>query len=281
MHLRLGIVQMNSGEDKAANLAQAAALIAEAADRGAQFVALPEYFSFLGRPGRVQENAELIPGPTITAMADLARRHGLWLHCGSIPERAADGQLYSNTTVVLNPRGQIAAQYRKIHLFDVEAGGTTYRESATVAPGEEAVIFDTPWGRMGLTICYDLRFAELHRALALAGAQVIFQPAAFTLYTGKDHWEVLLRARAIENQVFVAAPAQIFQHPPGNHTFGSAMIIDPWGTVIARAPERTCVVVTDLDFDWLQTVRAKIPALQHRRPDLYAQAPVVANPAES
>lgn len=271
MPLRLAVVQMNSGEDKAANLEQALRLIDEAAGKGANFVALPENFNFLGRGELVRANAEPIPGPTIEQLADRARRHGIWVHGGSIPERIPGEERYCNTSVVLDPAGRIVARYRKIHLFDVEAGGRVYRESAAVAPGDEVVAFDSPWGRMGLCICYDLRFGELHRALALAGAQVIFQPAAFTLYTGKDHWEVLLRARAIENQVYVAAPAQIFQHPPGNACFGSAMIVDPWGTVIARAPERVGTVVAEIDFEWLREVRARLPALQHRRPDVYAK----------
>jgi predicted amidohydrolase len=267
--LRLGVLQMNSGEEKEANLKQAVGLIEEAVAKGANFVALPEYFNFLGRGELVPANAEPIPGPTIDLMAEQARRHGIWLHCGSIPEKVPGENRHCNTTVVINPEGEIVAKYQKIHLFDVQAGGTVYRESASVAPGDKAVVFDTPWGVMGLTICYDLRFGELHRALSLAGAQLIFQPAAFTLYTGKDHWEVLLRARAIENEVFVAAPAQIFKHPPGNACFGSAMIIDPWGTVIARAPEKTCAVVTEIDFAWLKEVREKIPVWDHRRPETY------------
>lgn len=271
MKLVLAVVQMNSGEDKRANLDQAIGLIDEAVGRGANFVALPEYFNFLGRGELVPENAEPIPGPTTAALGAAARRHGIWIHGGSMPQRLDAGQRYCNTTVVINPQGEIVAKYQKIHLFDVEAGGTTYQESASVAPGDEPVVFDTPWGRMGLTICYDLRFGELHRALTQAGARLIFQPAAFTLYTGKDHWEVLLRARAIENQVFVAAPAQIFKHPPGNATFGSAMIIDPWGTVVARASERVGMVISEIDFSWMDEVRSKIPVHKHRRPDVYSK----------
>lgn len=269
MTLKLGVIQMNSGEDKAANLAQAEGLIEEAISKGANFVALPEYFNFLGRTELVRASAEPIPGPTIQRMMTVARKHRIWLHCGSIPEAIPEENRYFNTSVVLDPDGNIVARYRKIHLFDAEAGGTTYRESAAVAPGDRMVAFDTPWGRMGLTICYDLRFGELHRSLALAGARVIFQPAAFTLYTGKDHWETLLRARAIENQVYVAAPSQIFKHPPGNACIGNAMIVDPWGTVIARAPERLCAVVAEIDFEWLDEVRTKIPVYRHRRSEIY------------
>lgn len=271
MKLQLGVVQMNSGEDKSLNLDQALALIDEAVRKGANFVALPEYFNFLGRSELVPEYAETIPGPTTEALAAAARRHGIWLHGGSMPERIPAEKRHCNTTVVFDPNGNIVAKYQKIHLFDVEAGGTVYRESAAVAPGDAPVVFDTPWGRMGLAICYDLRFGELHRALALAGAKLIFQPAAFTLYTGKDHWEVLLRARAIENEVYVAAPAQIFKHPPGNACFGSAMIVDPWGTVLSRAPERIGAIVTEIDFAWLEEVREKIPVHKHRRPDVYSK----------
>lgn len=274
MQLRMGALQMNSGEDREANIAQALTLIEAAVAKGANFAALPEYFNFLGRPDRVLEHAEPIPGPTTEVMAAAARRHGIWLHCGSIAERIAGQQRHYNTSVILDPSGRIVARYRKIHLFDVNAGGTTYRESATMEPGQDVVVVDTPWGLMGLAICYDLRFGELHRALTLAGAQLLFQPSAFTLYTGKDHWEVLLRARAIENQVYVVAPAQIFKHPPGNACFGSALIVDPWGTVVARAPEQTCAVVADIDYAWLNEVRTKVPALQHRRADLYRIPPL-------
>lgn len=266
--LVVGVVQMNSQDDKAANLRKAGELIDDAVRQGASFVGLPELFNYLGPDKR--QAVEAIPGPTVQVLQQKARQHRIWLHGGSIPELAGGGRSY-NTTVVIDPAGELVARYRKIHLFDVELSGQPpYRESAAVEAGEAAVVFDTPWSRMGLTICYDLRFGELHRCEALAGARLLWSPAAFTLHTGKDHWEVLVRARAIENQVFMACPAEIGSHSDGaRQSFGSAMIVDPWGTVIARAPERECAVIAEIDFAWQDEVRRRIPAFEHRQPAAY------------
>jgi predicted amidohydrolase len=264
----VGVVQMDHREDKAANIAKAQALVDDAVRQGASFVGLPEFFNYIGPEAR--SAAEPIPGPTIRIMQARARQHRIWLHCGSIAEVAPDGRYY-NTTVVLDPDGAVAATYRKVHLFDAAlAGREPHRESDAVHPGSGAVVLGTPWGPMGLTICYDLRFGELHRCETLAGARVIWGPAAFTLYTGKDHWEVLIRARAIENQVFMACPAKIGSYCYGTRqNFGSAMIVDPWGTVVARAPERECAVVAEIDFAWQDRIRRDMPVLEHRRPSAY------------
>lgn len=279
--LRVAAIQMNTRDDKAANLAAAERLIEAAAGAGAQLVALPEYFNFMGTAEAMREAGEPIPGPTIDRLAGLARRLGIWLHGGSIMEQAPGRELVYNTTVLLNPQGQVAARYRKVHLFDVEAGGAVYRESDTFIPGDEVVVAETPWGGMGLSICYDLRFPELYRSLTARGARIIFTPAAFTLATGKDHWEVLQRARAIENQVFVVAPAQIGEYLPGRARNGNAMIVDPWGTVLARAGEQETYVLAELDFSYQEQVRAKIPCLRHRRPEVYSSTGTGASAAIS
>lgn len=268
--LRLGLVQMNSRSDKEENLAVAERLIADAAAQGAEVVALPEYVNFLGPRELHEANAEPIPGPTTERFAELARRHGIYLLGGSILERSGVAGKYYNTSVLFSPGGDILATYRKIHLFDVDlTGNVTSNESATILPGDRVVTAEVAGHTVGLTICYDLRFPELYRLLALAGAELIFVPAAFTLYTGKDHWHVLLRARAIENQCYIAAPAQIGPHDPGQQCYGHALVADPWGTVIAEAANRVGVVVTTLDFAYLREVRQQLPSLANRRPEVY------------
>ena len=270
MAFRIAACQMNSQADKAANLRAAARLIDEAADQGADLVALPEMFNVLGEPRDMLANAEPIGGPTTQFLQDKAREHGITVHGGSFPEVLNGEERCGNTTLVIDPSGEITATYRKIHLFDIDIGGQVKEnESSRFAPGQEMVTTESDHGVLGLTICYDIRFPELYRALTLNGARVIFQPAAFTLYTGKDHWEALIRARAIENQVFMVAPAQFGSHPPGKYCFGNTMIVDPWGAVIARAPEREAVVVADIDYDYQDRVRRELPSLQHRRPEVY------------
>ena len=270
--LRVGVVQMNSRSDKAENLATAERLIAEAAARGAQVVALPEYVSFLGPRELHEANAEPIPGPTTERFAATARRHGVFLLGGSILERSeVPGKCY-NTSVLFGPDGTILATYRKIHLFDIDlTGNVTANESATILPGAEVVTAEVAGHQVGLTICYDLRFPELYRLLALARAELVFVPAAFTLYTGKDHWHVLLRARAIENQYYVVAPAQIGPHEPQAQCYGHALVVDPWGTVVAEAVNRVGVVVAELDFGYLREIRAQLPSLANRRPEAYRE----------
>jgi len=268
--LRIGLIQMNSRSDKAENLAVAERLIAEAAAQGAEVVALPEYVNFLGPRELHEANAEPIPGPTTERFAAAAQRDGIYLLGGSILERADVPGKYFNTSVLFAPTGEILATYRKIHLFDVDlTGNVTSNESATILAGDRIVTAEIAGHTVGLTICYDLRFPELYRLLALAGAELVFVPAAFTLYTGKDHWHVLLRARAIENQYYVAAPAQIGPHDPGQQCYGHALVADPWGTVIVEAVNRVGVVVTTIDFAYLREVRAQLPSLANRRPEVY------------
>lgn len=267
---RIAACQMNSGHDKDANLATAERLIDEAASLGAQMVGLPEMFNWLANDDEMLGGAEPVPGPTSKFLAGKARQHGIHIHGGSIPVQVAGQEKLLNTTLIFDPEGEIIAEYSKIHLFDIHvAGQESYKESTLVEPGGDMVTFETEHGNFGLTICYDIRFPELYRALTLNGAQVIFQPAAFTLYTGKDHWETLIRARAIENQVYMVSPAQFGSFGNGRHCFGDTMIVDPWGTVVARAPERECVVFADIDYANLDKVRAGLPSLQHRRPDIY------------
>lgn len=267
--LRVAAVQMNSGPDKPRNVARAVELLHRAADQGAQVAALPEEFDFLGRDEDIPANAEPIPGPTIEAVAAVARERGIYVLAGSIIEAISGSDKVHNTSVLLDPDGEIVARYRKIHLFDIDVPGqVSAMESAAKEPGDRLVMAKTPLASFGFSVCYDLRFPELYRSLALAGAEVVFSPAAFALFTGKDHWELLVRTRALENTMFMVAPAQ-FGRSPGFHSFGSAMIVDPWGTVLARAPEREAVVVADLDLADLARVRASLPSLEHRRPDVY------------
>lgn len=269
--LRVAAVQMNSRDDKATNVETALGLIDRAAAAGARLVALPEVWTYLGPDVGNRANAEPIPGPTIDRLADRARRHGIYLHAGSIHETRPDDPRLFNTTVVIDPNGDIVARYRKIHLFDVVLEGVAgYEESATVSPGDEIVVLDVDGTAVGLAICYDLRFPELFRILALRGAEVILLPAAFTLTTGKDHWEPLIRARAIENGVFMVAPAQVGQHPPGNWCYGRSLVVDPWGTVLATAPDVETVVTADLDRAMVRRVRRQIPSLANRQPERYA-----------
>lgn len=267
--MRVAVVQMNSRDDKPANLATAEALLAEAAARGAELAVLPELWTYLGPKDRHARVAEPIPGPTSDFLATIARRHRLWLVGGSYLERVADQPRFFNTSIALSPDGEIVTRYRKLHLFDVDVGGYSYRESATMAPGDEVVTAELSGVKIGLTICYDLRFPELYRRLAVAGARIITVPSAFTRETGKDHWEVLLRCRAIENQVFVLAAAQVGTHPPGHASYGNALIADPWGVVLARAGYQECVVTAELDLEYQEQVRKELPSLEHRRTDLF------------
>lgn len=265
--MRVGLCQMNSREDPEANLAQADELIEAAAAEGADLIALPEVWTYLGPAERHRELAEPIPGPVTDRLAGHARRHRTWILGGSILE-AADGHVH-NTSTLISPEGELVARYRKIHLFDVDLPGQPpIRESSTFTAGEEIVTADTDLGRFGLSICYDVRFPELYRALAVRGAEVLFVPAAFTFETGKDHWESLLRARAIENQAYVVAPAQWGtwgREDENRRCFGNSMVVDPWGAVIARAEDGVGVVCADIDFDHLRRVRDRLPALRHRR----------------
>ncbi len=264
-------VQMNSQADLGANLSRASALLQDARERGAKLVLLPENFAFMGGEDderlRVAEDLDGQEKGAIRRFLEAAaRQHDLWIIAGGLPERSVDPKRVHNSCVVVDPQGQIVARYRKIHLFDVEVGdGQRYRESASCMPGDEPVVASALGANIGLSICYDLRFPELYRALVSAGAEVLVVPAAFTLATGKDHWQVLLRARAIESQCWLIAAAQWGNHPRGRKTFGKSCIIDPWGEIVAQASEGEGVVTASLDPAYLDRVRASLPSLKHRR----------------
>jgi predicted amidohydrolase len=267
--MRAAAVQMCSNDDLAANLAAAESFVRKAGAGGAELVALPENFAFLRREGQPVSCRQEITGEIIGRVRGWARELGLWILAGTFPEVVpGDAARFHNTSVLVSSAGELAAVYRKIHLFDVDlsaSGGGVYRESANVAPGNAPVVADTPWGPLGLSICYDLRFPELYRELARRGARYLAVPSAFTPQTGKDHWEVLLRARAIENQAFVVAPAQAGRHGPDRASHGRSMIIDPWGLVLAQAADRPGVIFADCRAEDLEQVRAALPALEHRR----------------
>lgn len=255
-------VQLCAGSDKTANLEKAEAFVAEAVRHGAQLVALPEVFLWRGLRDLEGSMAEPIPGPSTNRLGDLARRLGIHLLAGSILEEG--GAKPFNTSVLFNPRGDIVARYRKLHLFDVDIPGhVTIRESDTRAGGDGVVTAPTDLGVIGMSVCYDLRFPELYRQLTLAGAEIVTVPSAFTFPTGTAHWEVLLRARAIENQVYVIAPDQIGRSPSGVVDFGNSMIIDPWGKPLARAADREMVIYAEIDRDYQERVRRELPCLSH------------------
>jgi predicted amidohydrolase len=269
--LSVALVQMNSGADKDQNIRDALEGIDRAAATGARLVTLPEVWTYLGPREGIRDAAETIPGTLTHQLAVRARQHGIYLHIGSINERVEGEPRLYNTTVVYDPTGEEVARYRKIHLFDVDLDtDTAYRESATIAPGEEIVTFDLDGVTVGLAICYDLRFPELFRILALRGAGVIVLPAAFTMATGKDHWETLIRARAIENGLYMIAPGQVGQHPPGLWCHGRSMVVDPWGVVVAQASDQPTVLTSTLDLAYVEQVRRQVPSLQNRLPDRYA-----------
>lgn len=271
--MRMSLVQMNSGPDKAANLAAARHLVEEAvaADRP-DWICLPECFDYLGgtREGK-RAAAEFLPGgPAYRLMQDLARRHRVFIHAGSLLERIPDDERLHNTTVAFDRDGREVARYRKIHMFDITApDGTDYRESASFKRGEAVVTYPCEGVTVGCAICYDLRFPALFTALADRGATVMALPAAFTLQTGKDHWEVLCRARAIETQTFFCAAAQtgsFLQGSERRHTYGHSLVVDPWGLVVARASDGVGTVTTRLDPAQVDKVRAMIPVARHRVP---------------
>ena len=263
-------IQMNSQDNKEKNVQSAEKLIDIAAGKGAKLAVLPEMFNFLGLGDQRPAEAEEIPGPTIQRMMHKATQHQMFIIAGSILEVGPTPDKVYNTSVFISPEGQIIARYRKIHLFDIVVEGLPpYEESASVAPGKEIVTVETQFGTVGMTICYDLRFPELYCALSNKGSQIITIPAAFTLHTGLAHWEVLIRARAIENLSYVIAAAQVGFHPVNRECYGNSMIVDPWGTVVARAPSMESVVIADIDLDYLDKVRKNLPSLTHRRKEVY------------
>jgi predicted amidohydrolase len=263
--MRVAVCQLNSRDDRAANLATARSLLEGAAAGGADLAVLPEYVDHLGRAATAPK-PESQDGEFAAFFSDAARELGIWVLAGSFHEAGPDPERIYNTSLVFDRSGALAAGYRKIHLYDVEIPGrVSFHESRAVAPGGEAVTVDVEGVRVGLTICYDLRFPELYRRLAIAGAQVLAVPAAFMAHTGRDHWEVLLRARAIENQCYVVAAGQIGDHDPGRTCFGRSMVVDPWGTVVAQQPDTVGVTFADLDMARLDTIRAEVPSLANRR----------------
>jgi predicted amidohydrolase len=267
--LRAAVVQLNSTGEKARNLEAAERLVRAAAADGAELVALPEKWNLLAGGEELIAGAETLDGPTLSTARGWARELGIHLLAGSIAEPAPEGKAF-NTSVLIGPGGENLATYRKIHMFDVEAGGVSYRESAHEEPGEEIVTAAAFGTTIGLSVCYDLRFPELFRILAVRGARILTVPSAFTLATGRDHWQVLLRARAIENQAFVLAPNQFGEAPPHFNSNGRSLIVDPWGVVLATAPDEECFVAAELDFAAQDRTREALPSLANRRPRAYA-----------
>lgn len=261
---RIAAIQMVSGPTVAENLDQAGHLIAQAAARGAQLAALPEYFCIMGMKDTdkvgVRETAG--EGPIQKFLSNTAKKHGIWIVGGSAPLACADPGRVRNSSLVYNADGVLAARYDKIHLFGFQMGEERYHEAGTIEPGATPVTVDTPFGRLGLSICYDLRFPELYRAMK--DVDIILVPSAFTETTGRAHWETLLRARAIENLAYVLAPAQGGRHANGRETHGDSMIIDPWGVVLDRLPGGAGVVMADVHLQRVQQVRRNLPALTHR-----------------
>ena len=268
--MKVAAIQLNSTADQVANMAHADGLTRAAAADGAKLIVLPEKWTSMGSEQDLRDGAETLDGAAIGWARAIARELGVDLVAGSILERVAGQSKLANTSVHIGPQGEMMASYRKIHMFDVEVGGRTYRESALEEPGEEIVLSHTADGvEVGLSVCYDLRFPELYRILAVRGARILTVPAAFTLATTRDHWETLIRARAIENQAFVIAANQIGEHPGGYESGGRSMIVDPWGVVLTQAPDRECHVLADLDLERQSEIRARLPSLANRRPQAY------------
>jgi deaminated glutathione amidase len=262
-------IQMSSTPDKEENRETAERLIREAVSAGADLVALPELWSCHGLDEVYRENAEPVPGPTTEFLGSLALELKVYVLGGSIVGGEPGSERLSNTSTFFDPSGEMTAVYRKIHLFDVKVSDREYLESANIAPGKDVVTAKAGVATLGLSVCYDVRFPELYRLLALRGAEILAVPASFTLQTGKDHWELLLRARAVENQAFVVAPAQWGRKADGRWTYGRSMIVDPWGTVLATCPDRDGFALATLDLDYLDRFRAEFPALANRRPEAY------------
>ena len=267
--MRVAVFQANSGIDPAANGRALCDAIAQARADGADMLFSPEMVGLLDRSrSRAQANLRSEAGDQVLAAArEAAARHGIWVHIGSLglKDERSDGR-WVNRSFVIDDTGAIRARYDKIHLFDVDLPtGESWRESAVYAPGEQVVAVDTPWARIGLSICYDVRFPDLYRALSNAGARILTVPAAFTVPTGEAHWHLMLRARAVEAGAFVIAPAQCGTHEDGRETYGHSLVIDPWGDVLLDMGDRSGVACVDIDFARLEDVRARLPALSHRR----------------
>ena len=266
--MRVGLVQLCSTDDVEANLAHARDGVREATGRGAGLVALPEAFAFLRREGEPVPDPAAIAARAREALREWAAGERVWLLGGTIPEPAPDGARVYNTSLLLAPTGAVVARYRKIHLFDVDlgdGGGGRYRESDQYAAGSDVVVADAPFGRVGLSVCYDLRFPELYRAMVDRGARWLCVPSAFTRETGAAHWEILLRARAIESPCYVRALAQCGVHAPRRASFGHSLVVDPWGVTLASAADEPAVLVADCPLEAIDRVRSAIPALRNRR----------------
>lgn len=263
---RVAAIQMQSTPYRRDNLAQARALLDEALKNDPNIVAFPENMTLLTNDSNlVRESAETLKGPTIQTLQEWAAEEDIWLLAGSLPLIAPGGKIY-NSSVLFSPEGEIHARYDKIHLFDVDVpGDQKYLESKNVKPGTKVVTAETPWGNLGLSVCYDIRFPELYRKHASAGAHAIFIPAAFTAITGAAHWDILTRARAVENQCYVIAPGQTGSPYPGRECYGHTRIVDPWGRVVAERPGGIGVVWADLDYGMMDVIRADLPALKHRK----------------
>lgn len=275
--MRVAAIQLNSSEDVDRNLEVGERLVRAAAAAGAELAVLPEKWSALAGGEVLQELAEPLDGPIVTACRNWARELGINLVAGSVSERVAGRGLLANTSLLIDADGEIAATYRKIHMFDVDVGDVVYRESEHEGAGEDIVLADAGALSLGLTICYDLRFPELYRILALRGASAITVPSAFTTPTGRDHWEILLRSRAIENQLFVVAANQSGKASPQFDSWGHSMIVDPWGRVLDALAEGEGCAIADLDLDEMERIRSQLPSLASRRPDVYGwpmEAPV-------
>jgi predicted amidohydrolase len=263
--MRVAVCQVNSRDDRAANLAAAHELLHRAADAGADLAVLPEYLDYLG-PAEDEPKPEPVDGEFATSFAEAARRLRMWVVAGTFHECGPDDARTYNTCLVFDRDGVLSATYRKIHMFDIDIPDrVSYQESRRVAPGAVPTTVDVDGVRVGLSICYDLRFPELYRQLAVAGARILLVPAAFTTHTGRDHWEVLLRARAIENQCYVIAAGQSGAHDPGMSCYGHSMVVDPWGTVVAQAVDGVGLITADLDLDRLSRIRQELPSLANRR----------------
>ncbi|MEG2428738.1 MAG: carbon-nitrogen hydrolase family protein [Clostridium sp.] len=269
----IALIQMDSQNDKGENLRQACAYLDEAASHGVKLVCFPEVMNLIGRNVGEGGGKESIPGYTTERLQKKAKEHGIYIQGGSITEEipgmTSGKTAASNTSVLISPQGEILAAYRKLHMFDITlADGTPFNESDKVRPGQEIVTVSTELGMLGMSICYDIRFPEMYRIMALRGAQIIFAPASFTMPTGKDHWEPLLRARAIENGCYIVAAGQI-GNKPAYTAYGNSMVVDPWGTVIARAKDVPGITYAEIDLDYLEKIRGQIPSLKNRRSDLY------------
>ena len=271
--MKVSVIQINTTLDRDSNMEKALRMIDQAAEKGAQFVQLPEYSSFVGNFDRYREYSEPLPGPTSEALAAKARQHGITINFGSLIQQSQQADRFYNTSLLFTPNGDLVASYSKVHLFDVDVPGkVTESESSVIMPGDHLVIVNLPEFCLGMSICFDLRFPEVYRALALAGAEVFAIPSAFARGTGEAHWHVLVRARAIENHAYVMAAGQCGPDPEGHYFYGHSLIVDPWGGILAEASaEEETVLVANIDIEQVHNRRSQIPVLNVRRPEAYTR----------